>query len=35
MPDTSPNLRMRVFDFATVVGETDIMRTWRKGVLTI
>jgi hypothetical protein len=32
MPDTSPDIRGRVFDFANVVGEADIMRAWRKNV---
>jgi hypothetical protein len=35
MLDTSPNLKGRVFDFESIVGEADAVRVWREGVLTI
>jgi hypothetical protein len=35
MPDTNPDLRGRVFDFANVARDADMMRVLRKGVFTI
>ena len=35
MPDTNSNLRMRVFDFKSIIREVDALRGQRKVIHTI